>query len=571
MWRITSGGEGSTNMRNRFLAGLRNWLAKDRVIWLIFTLALLIRLYDLSSVPHGFHMDEVANAYLGRFILLNGQDIHGNRWPFMYVNKYGDYPPAIPMYLAGLSTFIFGLNELAARFPAAVIGSLAVFPVYFLFRLLVSQPFALLSALMLAILPWHVSLSRASSEAVIALTVAIWGLFKLFQGGRQKNIKAILISWPLLAGTYLLYPSFRVIVPLALAPLPIFFGENKSVKKYLLFTFVFLFSLTLLIGLTKWGRARYAQTSLFTNVTDAALIRNDLQGLIFDDGGTSNLYLVRAYHNKLIGYAQRLFEQYFYYFAPNFLFVKGGSPYRYNIPHVGLIYLSFGIFLLSFLFPVNLRIERKTINYFLYLLLFGVLPVAITVDDTPNIHRLIFWILPVIFFLVLGLWRWLEMLKRSSSLLRYLAVSCFLGLFALELIYCAHQYYQHAGSSQAYKRTDGNKQLALWLIDRDGVYSDIFAPQVDWLPVYYLFYRNDFSLKYIGTIPDDFKISKIDNIRFLDNVCPSRELPEKTSDPVLRSALVVDQGDCELFSWYRVVAKISRRDGTIAFKLLVRK
>ena len=206
----------------------------------IFIFALIIRTYKLSYIPFGFHMDEVSNTYIGRFILLNGEDIYGNKLPLLFFNKFGDFPPVLPMYFSGLATFVFGTTEFAARFPAAFFGSLIIFPLYSLVQRLISRTSAILSCLVIAILPWHVVLSRSSSEGIIALTFCTFGLMFLFAGIVEKKIFSLFSSAVFLFLTYFLYPSFRVLVPLIFLPLPFVYSEHKKIRNILLSLFCIL-------------------------------------------------------------------------------------------------------------------------------------------------------------------------------------------------------------------------------------------------------------------------------------------------------------------------------------------
>ena len=156
---------------------------KKYAIWLIFFLAFFLRVYRLDVLPFGFYEEEVTNAYVGRFILENGKDLYGNRWPILYFDKFGDFPPVLPLYLSGLSTYLFGFTEFAARFPTALVGALTVFPLFALAQFFLKEKRAsLLAALFLAIAPWHVVLSRTSAEGIMGFAVYTWGLLWLLAG-----------------------------------------------------------------------------------------------------------------------------------------------------------------------------------------------------------------------------------------------------------------------------------------------------------------------------------------------------------------------------------------------------
>ena len=96
----------------------------------IVVFAAFIRFYKLGSLPFNLQEDEVMTGYVGRFILKNGKDVYGNPWPLWYFDKFGDFYIVLPIYLKGLSTFLFGVNEFAIRFPSAFLGALSVIPIF---------------------------------------------------------------------------------------------------------------------------------------------------------------------------------------------------------------------------------------------------------------------------------------------------------------------------------------------------------------------------------------------------------------------------------------------------------
>ena len=85
------------------------------VLGLIFLLALVLRVLDLSNLPNGFFTDEVVSGYVGRFVLQNGVDPYGNVFPLFYFDKFVDFRVILPMYITGVFTFLFGSSEFAVR------------------------------------------------------------------------------------------------------------------------------------------------------------------------------------------------------------------------------------------------------------------------------------------------------------------------------------------------------------------------------------------------------------------------------------------------------------------------
>src|SRR5690242_4074717 len=154
----------------------------------ILLVSLVLRLYKLDSVPAGFHQDEVANAYVGRFILQNGVDLYGNHFPLLYFNKHGDYPPVIPMYISALGTLFFGMTVFGARIVDAIIGSLVVIPVFFIALLTFKKKkIALIASFFAAITPWHIAFSRVSTEGTIAVTIFLSGIALFLYAYERKQ------------------------------------------------------------------------------------------------------------------------------------------------------------------------------------------------------------------------------------------------------------------------------------------------------------------------------------------------------------------------------------------------
>lgn len=537
------------------------------VLGIAFILALFIRTWDLSNVPYGFHRDEVANTYIGRFILLNGQDIYGNRWPILYVDKFGDYPPVIPMYLSGAATFAFGLNAFSARFPSAFLGSLIVIPLFWFLAVFLNRKIAVAGSFLMAVFPWHVVLSRSSAEGIIGLTVCMSGMALIAYGVKVKKRIILVAATVVFLLTYLLYPSFRLLVPLILLPLPLVFAKGKEKANRSVLVIVCLaIGASVLISTTQWGKGRFFQTSLFSNPTEAANLQNDTVQQIFNDGGLPVL-LTRVFHNRVVAYVQRFTELYIGYFSPVMLFLTGGLPPRYQVPHLGLIPITLGIsMLVCLLIPVTL-IERRRRFFLIYLLFISPLPAVITVDDWPNVHRGIFMIIPVVALGAASIVNTVSLLSQKGLLRRILTV-CAAGIVVLEGIFTSHQYFAHAGNHNSHTRNDGHVQLVQYLIDHRDKYDRIYVSQKDWLALYYLFYTNSFDSSIAGTIQSDFIFSGLGSIEFEPSECPSHKRLKFFTQEVKERIAVIDLGFCTVPAEYSQADVILRKDGTHAYRVL---
>jgi hypothetical protein len=106
----------------------------------------------------------------------------------------------------------------------------------------------------------------------------------------------------------------------------------------------------------------------------------------------------------------------------------------------------------------------------------------------------------------------------------------------------------------------------LYLKKNKSKYDKIIMPVLERLPVYYLFFANNFDKSYAGKFRLELRIDKIENIEFVEDWCPSKLLE---LDRLSEKTLIVDNGDCEDIKELEQVKLIVRHDSTKAYKLLV--
>jgi len=543
----------------RFLLIIYVTNSQNIFIFSLFLVALLIRTIHLTNIPNGFHIDEIVSGFVGRFILLHGKDPYGNIAPLFYFDMFGDYRVILPMYINGLSTFIFGVNEFAVRFPTAFFGSLIVFPIFSIAKIILgNRKIAFLPPLVIALLPWHIVLSRATAEGILGLTIFTFGLFYIFKFLSEKKITYLYFSGIFLFLTYFLYPTFRLLTPIVLFPIPLLI-MNKSHRMKSLIFFICFILFTSIVGLTVWGKGRYVQTSLFTNVDIARSVQGNNIASSFSEG-TNSIFVARLFNNKINSYFQLFVEGYLSYFSPIFLFTRGGLPDRYVVPDMGLLYVSFLIVLFFLLMPQKNTVKDTYYYYLLYLLFLSPLPSAMTIDDAPNIHRSLFMMIPIIFLVTIGV---LQIRNIFSEKLKYVSFAIFGLAFFLtlgEFIYFEHRYNVQSPAYKSILRDDGNKQLILFIARVSN--KPVYMPVYESLPVYYLFYTNNFNKQFAGKFNKEMTIDKINNITFVPDWCPLNMLNRKQ---LPKDAVIVDSGNChDAPSDAKIVL---RKDSTIAFKI----
>jgi len=353
----------------------------------VVILAAALRFYQLGVNPPSLYWEETALGYDAYSILKTGKDFHGNSWPLVAFESFGDWKPSLYFYAAVPSVAIFGLTPLAVRFPSALFGALTVLLVYWLVK---DKRVGLAAALLLAISPWHLQLSRAGFEANLGLFLTVLGWF----------------FPPALALSMYAYHANRVLAPL----LFLLFWLTGRVKKFWPNALAFgLIALPLLLQFNSPViRQRLAETSALTSL-EPIIKSNEL---IAADGNT---WWAKLLHHRFWHYKDIIAAGYLDHFDFDFLFLKGDSNLRHSIQTVG------GLFLTQLVLIVfGLRRHWPLLTW----LLLAPLPAALTVA-TPHALRSLAMIIPLTIFSAYGLvklkrWAWLAIIIIALEFSRYL-------------------------------------------------------------------------------------------------------------------------------------------------------
>jgi 4-amino-4-deoxy-L-arabinose transferase-like glycosyltransferase len=148
---------------------------------LVVTLAFILRIYLLPSVPFGWHPDEATKGLLARDVLA------GKCCPAFFSAFTGR--EALYVYLEAVAFALFGEGMFAGRLLSAFIGVLTVAATYAVGKALFSRRVGLLAAALLAVSLWHLVASRNGYRAVIQPLVQLPVVWLLFRGWRARSEK----------------------------------------------------------------------------------------------------------------------------------------------------------------------------------------------------------------------------------------------------------------------------------------------------------------------------------------------------------------------------------------------
>ncbi|MEQ8541867.1 MAG: glycosyltransferase family 39 protein [Coleofasciculus sp. D1-CHI-01] len=277
------------------------------IIYLLIILAVaaLLRLLFLGTIPNGFFCDEASNAYDSYSMLKTLRDQHGTFLP-LFSRALDDYRETLYAFITIPFIKIFGLNEFAARFPAALIGVLTVLVIYHLVKECFDRQTGLFSALLLAINPWHIQFSRIAFRAILIPLLFSLGFLFFVKSFRKNNY--LPLSGLIFGLSLYTYSSARVFVPLFLMGLLVIYWRHlwENRKQTLIALVLFLLSFIPLFSfwISPEGMAR---------ATGSAAT-----GLTFNPGTVLRYYLS--------------------YFSPDFLFFSGDPIPRHSPAKIGQLY-----------------------------------------------------------------------------------------------------------------------------------------------------------------------------------------------------------------------------------------
>ena len=519
-----------------------------KILLLIIFIAFILRFYKLGEIPLGLNWDEVSNAYNAYSILKTGRDEYGNLLPLTN-RSFDDYKPPLYMYLAVPSVALFDLTPFAARLPSAFFGTLTVLLIYFFSKKLFEKsvlPFTInnppftvahLTALLLAVSPWHLQVSRAGFEANIGLFFSVAAfttlLYSLLNQNHPRTKNLLFIVSAILFGlTVYTYHSQRIFMPLMIiATFLIFKKEFLQMPKKLVITAVITILILVLPAVFLVPQEAIVKRLQATSFQPRQLDIDRAANLI-DDDNQENFPLANILHNRRIIFAQTYFKNYLSHFDLNFLFVKGDYNLRHHIEGMGMFYIFqlplilIGIYLsilnentpafmpgmkaasseekrtLASRLGESIKRRSKQSMFLLSWLLLSPIP-SIAGDANPHAVRSLTMIVPLTIFSAVGftqIYNYLSFKKffltPAFSLPTIATTVAGLIIFHLSLFTYLHNYLRHypnqSSSSWQYEYLQAVNKTE----DLKSQYSKInIGPNIEQAYIFWLFY-----LKYDPTL-----------------------------------------------------------------------
>lgn len=529
----------------------------------------LLRTVNLSHMPAGFQGDEAAYGYNAYALLKTGADEYGKRFPFI-LKSFEDYKPALYAYVDIPFIALLGLTETATRLPSAIFGTLTVLLLYFLTKELfkTNEATALLSSFLLAISPWHIMLSRTTSEVIVSLffiVLLMYALLKLQMNGHRIWLAVACISSLLAIGTYTASRFFVPIITILMLMFSLHKTKQKTTISMPIIAVLIFILITEVLYNTIAINTRFNQVSIFHNPRTQLLLDEQIR----EDRGTP-LKITRIFHNKVVNFTRTVLGNYSEYFSLNFLALNGGYPQRQRIPNTGLFYIWEIVFLLVGIYH-SLRINTHVGLLLLGLWISLLLPAAITSDDSPNVYRTVVIVPILIIFIAQGIHRIYELIISANyKRLPFLFLIGLLSIIVFEGSYFVHQYTVHENKHQSWYRNYIMKDLVYSLNQYGPNYKKIIITKTNTSYIHILFFNAIDPMLYRASGSYmDIENTGFDKYTFSSKECPLFITKANQAIEGSPNTLYVNAGVCEIPTLNAKVLKtIYWGDDTPALRLL---
>lgn len=472
----------------------------------ILILGFFLRFFMLGSNPPSLNWDEASTGYNAYSILKTAKDEYGNFLP-LSIRSFDDYKPPLYTYIDVPFVAIFGLTEVAVRLPSAVLGSLTIVLMYFLFRELCfdnkdnesfiykfRNEIPILGAFLFAISPWSLQFSRAAYEGNIGLFFLTGGLL-FFLKAVNKKPWYLLVSGLFLVSSMYSYHSFRLVTPLlVIVAFLIYYQQLLKFKAITLLAGVILVILcvpiftSFLFSGTGSG-SRLAMVTVFGSSPnlDHSIKQLEIDKMQHDVLGT-------ILHNRRLVYFFAVAKGYLDHYNPDFLFLHGDGGRQHHAADMGMMYFfELPAIFIGAILLFSRRLGKKNLLFAFFMFL-APFPSAIT-TGTPHPVRAIAMLPGFIFLSSLGL---LYLFTTFSKMkhgffglsLKYITLSLFSITLVLNVTYYFHQYYVHTPIEYGDFWQYGNKDAIVYAKENEDKYKQIIISyEYDQPYVYYLFYN----------------------------------------------------------------------------------
>ncbi|MBP9814404.1 phospholipid carrier-dependent glycosyltransferase [Candidatus Woesebacteria bacterium] len=482
-------------------------------IILILLVASIFRLTNLGTIPSGLHSDEADQGYIAYSLLKTGHSPYGDNNIFAIREAWGGSRMPLYIYSAMPAIALFDLTIFAVRLPSAIYGILSVLLLYLILeRIRISRVAAFLSAMLFAVNPWSIHISRQALLESIALFFVLAGFyFFLLASKRWVNL---MLSVTCFVASIFSYDAPKIFLPPFIILLVfIYRHEFKTLQERLkiaLFICLFVAGYLVMIftSFVNLQSKDFGQVSIF----NASKISDQV---IYERNNTlAPEWLSRITHNKVTVSMEKFVASYFKSFSINYLFVNGYGNLQLSTSRVGQYhFFMFPLFFIGLAYILLGKVKKGFV--YIWWMFFGALPGGLTDGNYP--YRSVLMLPAITIISAHAMDKIIEYLASVSKKMRVVAISLisivvFISVSRFIIIY----FYDYPAYASEWWAKEQNQVIRQVITDRDK-YPLIFIDGA-WASSYAFFARTDPTIfKNEMNKISDFKgvqVKQLDNVIF---------------------------------------------------------
>lgn len=453
----------------------------------ILVLASILRLYKLDTVPPGINRDEASIGVTAYSLLTTGRDEYGRSMPLSF-ESFGDWKMPLYIYVTIPFVKVLGLSELAVRLPSAIAGIASVGAIYFLALTLFSSEFiALSAAIVLALMPWHIHISRVESEAIVATFALIVGSLMFLRAIKLRSLASLITSAAIFSSTFYTYHGNHVSTSLLILGLTgIYWHEIIKIPKwwYALITGTVLVGIILVIGFS----ADHTKLSGISIFGDPTVIHKQIELPRLEHSDPNSL-VAKLAHNRITYAAITIYQNYLKAYGPEFLFIKGGGNSAHNILGFGNLHPIEAPLLLIGVIWLFYATKKKGATFVLWWIVIGGVAAAIT-KDAPHSNRT----LAIVPSLAIAIAAGIDTLIRIKiPRVRLVIIAILLMGYATSMGIYLDKYFDHFPKKESQNWGYAYKKLAPILSHPSNAKKQIIMTHPETSPYIYLLFYTAYS------------------------------------------------------------------------------
>ncbi len=458
---------------------------EEVILFFILIVGSLVRLVAIGQFPNALNVDEASSGYDAFSLMKYGVDRGGNSYP-VYLYAWGSGQSVLYSYLMIPVLMITGLCEYGIRLPMAIIGIISLYVFYYLIKnIFDNKRMALISVAFFAICPWHIMKSRWGMECNIFPDIILLSTLLFVLGLKKKKTSLQILAFIGFAISSYSYGTGYLFLPVYILGMLgyLIYKKEITIKKsiiYLLIMFVICIPIILYIAINTFGLNQIS----IGKVTIPKLLVNryDEVSTVFSGNIIENCV------DNLLATLRILILQ------------TDGLEWN-AISQFGMFYI---ISIIFFIIGLKTSIGKYRDNIYNQIMNIWMLAaIVLSAFCDANINRINIIMIPCIYYIVVGIYEFLNKYKVATLCL----CTIYIVLFA-EFMYV----YTSKDYNEYYTFTSGVEGIVDYCnsLDEDTVYCQYSFKEPF---IYFMFYGETDVHEYLDTVQYYEESRTFDNIK----------------------------------------------------------